>query len=299
MATRRYSETERIGVNAVENIVLKELGWIFREQPIADMGIDAHIEKVDEGSPTGKLVALQIKTGPSHFHETKEGFTYYGDPAHLDYWSGHSLPVILVAHLPVSNETYWEFVNETNVQRTEKGWKITIPKSNIFGQKTIDSLAAIFEGPPAQQRFRKLSIDEPLMRHIKNGGKVSVGLEDWVNKSLGRTPVEVFVHDEDDNETLSKEWFQLYTGYSVKELAEALFPWANVMVDLDFYDLHNDFDEDWRRRVAHDADEDDVYPYSENGEVEFYRLELTLNELGKAFLIVSEHLGGFEGKVKN
>ena len=46
----RYSTTERIGVNAVEHIVLHELGWIFREQPIVDMGIDAHIERVDDGS---------------------------------------------------------------------------------------------------------------------------------------------------------------------------------------------------------------------------------------------------------
>ena len=29
----RYSDTERIGVNAVESLILRDLGWIFREQP--------------------------------------------------------------------------------------------------------------------------------------------------------------------------------------------------------------------------------------------------------------------------
>lgn len=304
MSPERYSKTERVGVNEVEKIVLNELGWIFREQPIADMGIDAHIEKVDECSPTGKLLALQIKTGLSHFHETEDGLTYYGELAHLDYWTGHSLPVVLVAHLPTSSQTLWALVNETSVRRTKKGWKIEILKSNVFGRKTIESLAEIFEGPPAHQRFRKLSIDEPLMRHIEQGNKVSVSLEEWVNKSLRRTPVRVFVYGEDGEETLSREWFQLYTRYNIKELTEALFPWANVAVDLDYYDLHEDLEYSrYRHMRPVDVDENDdviseigdsdtLYPYSEDGEVETYRLELSLNDLGKSFLIVSSHLGG-------
>jgi len=56
----RYSATERIGVNAVEAIVLNDFKWIFRGQPISDMGIDAHIERVDEGTPSGKLIAVQM-----------------------------------------------------------------------------------------------------------------------------------------------------------------------------------------------------------------------------------------------
>jgi len=191
----RYSTTEHIGVNTVEKIIL-ELGWIFREQPIVDMGIDAHIECVNDGEPTGKLIALQIKTGESHFRETRNSFIFYGSLHHLDYWTGHSLPVILVAHLPKSDQTLWVLVNEASVQRTGKRWKIAIPKINIFGQETRDSLEAIFEGSPAQQRLRELSIHEPLMRHVASGGKVSVELEDWGNKFLGRTPVQVFIHDE-------------------------------------------------------------------------------------------------------
>ena len=303
----RYSTTERIGVNAVEHIVLHELGWIFREQPIVDMGIDAHIERVDDGSPTGKLVALQIKTGSSHFHESGDGFVYYGSLTHLDYWSGHSLPVLLVAHFPESNQTLWALVTEGSTARTAKGWKIAIPKANVFGETSRDQLAEIFEGSPAQQRLRKLSIDEPLMRHITDGGKVSVELEEWVNKSLGRTPVQVFIHDKNGNETLSQDWFQYYVGYGVKELAEALFPWATAIVDEEFYEEHADQEEDWRDALSRAIDEDNgiihgapdpdaVYPYSESaGEVESYRLELKLNELGKAFLMVSDHLSHDDG----
>ncbi|MPT00927.1 MAG: DUF4365 domain-containing protein [Pseudomonas sp.] len=63
----RYSETERIGANARDSVVARELKCIFREQMIADMGIDAHLELVEGGRPTGKLIGIQIKTGPGNF----------------------------------------------------------------------------------------------------------------------------------------------------------------------------------------------------------------------------------------
>lgn len=294
----RYTKTERVGINAVERIVVDELGWIFREQPIVDMGIDAHIERVDAGNPTGRLVALQIKTGSSHFVEKQAELIYYGSLTHLDYWTGHSLPVILVAHLPDSGRTYWIAVTEDSAQRTGQRWKIAIPKSNVFGPATAKALALLFEGTPAQQRFRTLVIQEPLMRHVQNGLKVSVELEDWINKSLGRTPVKVFTHDKDGNESPALNWYQYYLGFSTKRLAESLFPWAEANVDQDFYDENSEYNRD-PDRALFSADEDEgepvqtgeVHPYREAaGEVEYYRLKLELNELGKAFLVVSDYL---------
>ena len=55
--------TERVGVNAVEAIFLNELNWAFREQTVSDYGIDAQVEVMEDGKPTGKLIALQIKSG--------------------------------------------------------------------------------------------------------------------------------------------------------------------------------------------------------------------------------------------
>lgn len=295
----RYNSTERVGINAVESIVLNELNWIFREQPIVDVGVDAQIEQVEASNPTGKLVAVQIKTGRGHFHETDDGLVYYGSLTHLDYWTSHALPVLLIAHLPDTNETFWAHVSSQTVERTESRWKIKIPKANPFSKANKDSLSAFFEGTPAQQKFRKLSLDEPLMRHIVNGGKVSVELQDWVNKSLGRTQVEVFVSDNDGGEgTLSREWFIYYTGYGMRELAEKIFPWARVTIDDEFYD--ENYNGDDRPDDEPFGDDEDsaeqelelpVYPYaSGGGEVEYYRLKLILNELGDAFLTVSDHL---------
>ncbi|WLW55261.1 DUF4365 domain-containing protein [Streptomyces sp. YU58] len=48
----------------ISHLVTSELGWIFREQPTVDVGIDAHLEVVDSAASTatGQLLA-------SGFHE--------------------------------------------------------------------------------------------------------------------------------------------------------------------------------------------------------------------------------------
>jgi hypothetical protein len=142
-------------------------------------------------------------------------------------------------------------------------------------------------------------MDEPLMRHIAAGRRVTVDLEHWVNKSLGRTPIEVFIHDDNDERTLSKEWGVVYVGLSIKQLVEELFPWAEATTDWGFYDENVETDPDADFWAANDADNGysqsddraDIRPYSESsGEVESYRLELSLNDVGKAFLTLSDHL---------
>lgn len=42
----RYNFTERLGVIETDRIVTKTLGWIFREQPIVDVGLDPIIEQI-------------------------------------------------------------------------------------------------------------------------------------------------------------------------------------------------------------------------------------------------------------
>jgi hypothetical protein len=91
---------ERIGANAVDTIFLNDFGWLFREQTISDYGIDAQVEVVENNEPTGKLIALQIKTGASYFRPKGENFVFYGELRHLEYWTRHSLPVFLVLHDP-------------------------------------------------------------------------------------------------------------------------------------------------------------------------------------------------------
>lgn len=63
------SKSERIGVLHVATI-LTEMGYIFRETSNSDTGIDGYIEEVNENNEaTGRLLAVQIKSGKSYLHD--------------------------------------------------------------------------------------------------------------------------------------------------------------------------------------------------------------------------------------
>ncbi|EKT4502750.1 MULTISPECIES: DUF4365 domain-containing protein [Pseudomonas] len=283
----RYSETERIGVSAIESIVARELKWIFREQMIADMGIDAHLELVEDGQPTGKLIGLQIKTGPGNFTVKDESLVYYGSIEHREYWLNHSLPVIIVAHLPETGETCWAHVSEENIELTPKAWKIEILRSNIFGEAKKRTLSTVFEGSESQQRLRRLAMDEPLLRHIQKGGKVSVELEDWINKSLGRTPVTVYIENSDGSETVKDYGSVFHVRFDIKSLTLELFPWSTASIDEDFYEQYSyqSWDDDCP------LSSEDFYPYTNAcNEVDYYRIKLGLNKIGKSYLVLSDYL---------
>lgn len=279
-----FDPTERIGVNETERIFLKDFNWIFREQPISDMGIDAHVEIVHEGKPTGKLISLQIKTGPSHFTINKDNLTYYGKLRHVEYWLNHSLPVVLIAHLPGSGETFWVLILSKNIIYTEKHWKIEIPKSQVLDYKFKEDLAKIGEGTEEMIRKRKLFIDKPLMDVVKNGGKVSVVFMKWLHKYLNRTTVSIIIA-EGGNESIEREWGIVHAGYKEEEVMRLIFPWAKATIDEEYYEENPDeesllgiYNIDWLYSQQ-------FYPYRvQDNEVADFRLKLSLNKLGKGFV---------------
>lgn len=136
----RYDKTERLGVIETDKIITKDIGWIFREQPIIDVGLDAIIEAVENDEPTGKFIALQIKTGPGNFYRTDKTLTHYVSHIHYNYWLNLSIPIILVAHLPSQEETYWQEINKSNFKKNKKQWKIEIPLSQKLNEKSTDRL---------------------------------------------------------------------------------------------------------------------------------------------------------------
>lgn len=139
----RYSNTERLGVYETARIVTKNLGWIFREQPIVDVGLDAVIEQSEDGNPTGKFIAAQIKTGAGNFHISEKKLTHYVSNIHYNYWLNLDFPIILIAHIPETEKTYWQLISENNFHKTKKQWKIEIPKNQEFNEKSKNRLIQI------------------------------------------------------------------------------------------------------------------------------------------------------------
>ena len=73
---------ERLGIASVA-MSLANLGVIWRENPMADVGIDGQIEYVSrDGKATGQLLAAQVKSGPSYFHDHNTHWHFYPDDKH-------------------------------------------------------------------------------------------------------------------------------------------------------------------------------------------------------------------------
>ena len=176
----RYASelTNQLGVTIVQHIVLRHLKWIFREQNISDFGIDAHVEVVDAGEPTGRLLALQVKSGSHAFaRPSGEGWTYSFDERHARYWRDHALPVIFVLVDVDEERAYWQYLRPDTIASTGSGWKVWVPRdqdvaeagpqwnhlaSELARTATTGFDAALMHLPPATARgLVKLSQDHP------------------------------------------------------------------------------------------------------------------------------------------
>lgn len=161
MRAKPTANTGRIGVAGVQ-LKVESIGYSFREQPTSDFGIDAHIEIIENDQATGRLIAAQIKGGPSWFKEqTSEGIIYRGKREHLNYWLNSSLPVIITLYDTKSNTAYWQAVTAETVTSTGKRWKVTIP----FNQK----------------------IDEGCKESLRKLAGVTIGMNNYIISSLRDT----------------------------------------------------------------------------------------------------------------
>lgn len=155
------AELGELGLRLVTAAVHDELRWIFRSKRKLDVGIDGEIELVNESrKPTGRLIAVQVKCGPSYTAETiAEGFVYRGDIDHLEYWLSHSLPVIVVICDSTTRQCHWAEVSTTTAVRLTRGWKMVVPFEN-----RLDATAAW----KLEQIANRIQIDDYLDAAVRN-----------------------------------------------------------------------------------------------------------------------------------
>lgn len=301
------TEIERLGVNAVEKAVIG-LHWLFREQAVADYGIDAHAEVVDPGGEvTGKLLAIQIKSGRIGYfaRPTADGWTHYVDVDHAEYWLRHSLPVIVVLYDEIDDKAYWQLVTKASLTRTPTRFKIEVPFAQELGPASITALSIAADGDPYALRIRQLRLALPWMELLREGTRLLIEAEEWVNKISGRGDIQIISVDENGAEEVLGSW-GIFAGLRpYAEVLRALVPWADLDVDEEAYDVAED--DAWRSECVYvDGEGDEIMtmdfetwrsgrpseglrPYKNGaGEVDFWRLELTLNDVGTGFLAVNE-----------
>jgi hypothetical protein len=302
----------REGVTRTQLAVQEDLGWLFREQPTEDYGIDAQIEVVEEGEVLGRLLAVQIKSGESWFDEPASGGWWYRpDQDHVRYWLSHSLPVLVVLYDPRSETCYWELITRSTLKRAAAGgWKVMVPSSQILDKRSTVPLREASEGDPYGLRIRELRLARPWMERLAAGERLVVDIEEWMNKSSGRGEITFGVDREDGRPPERLATWGVLLGFSdYAEAVPKLFAWADVTIHEETYDEaeHNLFETEcaiWDEGdVFHSEDFSEwrqgrfppgLHPYADDGEVASWRLELHLGDLGRAFLLVDAFASGSE-----
>lgn len=304
MQRKPSAKVASAGVTHTRRAVEDELGWLFREQPTEDFGIDAHAEVVDGEDVRGQLLALQIKGGKSWFDEPgPDGWWFRPSIEHVQYWTNHSLPVVVVLYHPETKRCHWQLVNRgTLVETSTGGWKLLVPETNILDASAAVPLRVAAQGDPYVLRIRELQLAKPWMELLARGQRLVLDIAEWINKLSGRGSITLGV-DKEDGETPTPlaAWSVFLGPAGYAEVVPQIFAWAEVSLHEETYDdaeydlyetecsIYDEGDQfltedytDWRRGRFPKG----LRPYTDDGEIGYWRLELTLNDLGKAFLLV-------------
>ncbi|GAB6169553.1 hypothetical protein JCM1393_20130 [Clostridium carnis] len=243
----KVRDTGSKGEKILGDIIEYELGWLYRKQPLeTDYGIDSHIEIVEQGEATGQIIGVQIKTGQSWFKEEKDdGFVFRGDMEHYNYWTNHTLPVILVLCNYEEKECYWIQIKEENIQIiSDNSWKVIVPKKQKIDRNSKFDLMKVADNKSEyEKKLDMLIVAKPLLKELKNGNKVILESEEWINKLSGKGSLTIKVIDSySEQEKVAIDWPYIYIpGWCYQDAFRNLFPWANISVDEEFYE---DYDED-------------------------------------------------------
>jgi len=303
VAMNNAATTARFGVNKVDTF-FSEHRWLFREQYSHDHGIDAQVEIVNEGKPTGDLIGIQIKSGKSYFSEcTDTSYICRENDRHIDYWRQHCLPVIIILYNPDEDILYWESVSTNSCVRTEKGWKINVPKDKQLTGKSLRELRELTQPSIYLRNLHRLLFDKAWIELAAEGEFIYIEFEDWINKSLPRFNIRIGCDSRSDIEEGS--WPTIYGNLSIEEALSYTIPWAIFKVDEDAY--HDSMRSKWHAECYLGKDEGEEYftrsfedwyeppsegiiPISDNGETQKYRLILNLNQIGRSFLVLDKFL---------
>lgn len=300
--------TEKIGVYHIGKIA-EQNKWMFRPQPIDDVGIDAHMELTAPTGESKQLLALQIKSGTSWFKEQKDGYVIFRDinERQYNYWTMNSLPCIVVLYNPEDNMCIWEKLTANTIERTKsgngKGYFVRVPTSQVFLNNLSNKQLLSFTNLPEHiTNYNFLLSQKRFMQIIQDGGEIKLHSTEWINKSSGKGDTELIVSNGQGVQKYTYPYWFPHTPYTT--VFPRLFPWANFVADEEFF-AEND-EALWREYHCHYDDEENDWivvgdtfdefrsklnpmrSIDHSGEVYEYMLNLSLNELGKSFLSVDK-----------
>lgn len=164
----RFNTNEHIALYKVGLIVLSDLGWVYRTQPVGDVGMDALVEETLEGNPSGRFLMFQVKSGLADGYEDKLNYYLYLTQTHYQYYTNVEMPVIIVLCFPHNQIAHWSVLNESSIRKTPSKFKVALSKNKQLGKPSIQELTALLDQWTEVKRtsqglqVHKRSIDELL-----------------------------------------------------------------------------------------------------------------------------------------
>ncbi len=160
MTAPQTDRTARRGI-ALSIEAFEALGFAFREQHESDYGIDAHVEFIEDDKATGRLLAVQVKTGESYFSEsTGNEYVFRADATHIEYWINHALPVIVCLADLDNKVAYWQVITGETAESTGSGYKVLVPKNHKVNVDSLPALRDMLTMVIPQERYTLLNTDD-------------------------------------------------------------------------------------------------------------------------------------------
>lgn len=280
------AQTGALGVTKTQ-LFFQAAGWLFREQPLEDYGIDAHVEIVEGGNVKGRLVALQIKSGDSWLRPIADGgWHFYPEKRHVNYWQNHSLPVAVVVWHQSTDTLFFREASPHTIQKTESGgWKLHFSEDHRLTESALPGVALLSAGTTYDLRLRSLRLLLPWMQRIDQGQRLILRADEWVNRSKGRGDVEIVAITQDGTERQLGKWAVMLGGRPYNEILPSLFAWADLS-------MNPDVEWDLSEELATHGPKQAIRPYAiSHQEVAHWSLEFSLNSIGRAFLLLDDYAG--------
>jgi hypothetical protein len=137
-----------------------------------------------------------------------------------------------------------------------------MPKWQMLEADSADAiLRRIPRSDPESDRRSRMMLDVGLMRRVREEGQAYVTIDEWVNKSLNFRAASISFGEYDATPAYTAEFY--LGARNPSRVFDWLFPW----LDFAYLDM----------------------PQDDNGEVMAHVFEVTINALGKAFLMLDKY----------
>lgn len=141
MATRykKSNSTADEGVDFSSFVCSRSGRALFLERPRQDVGIDAHIEFLNEQyEPSGAFAFVQCKAGLSYISPAGK-YQIKADKDHFETWSRYDYPVIGIVYNPEKEDARWVNISEylrNNPTTIQSGpYNIEAPENHSFSKE--------------------------------------------------------------------------------------------------------------------------------------------------------------------